>query len=87
MKKFSQNGLVKKMTKCYCDRCGKIIKAKKSLRWQYVRLYMEEDYDKYTDLCLECYKEIKEFIEQPFKYEEKIRKKIQEENTFLKSEE
>lgn len=39
--------------------CGKEIKSRKSLHWQYVRLFFEDDKDVYLDLCLDCYEKLK----------------------------
>lgn len=47
------------MNKCFCDMCGKEVKSRKSLRWQYVRLFFEDDKDVYLDLCLDCYEKLK----------------------------
>ena len=64
------------MNKCFCDRCHQVIKERKTLRWNYVRLFMEDDLDKYYDICPKCYKEIETFIKHPLEYEAKMLLKI-----------
>lgn len=68
------------MNKNFCDRCGQLIKERHRLiGWNYVRLYMEDDLDKYYDICPNCYKEIKNFIEHPLEFQAKMILKLQEE--------
>jgi len=68
------------MNKTFCDRCGQPVKERHRLiGWNYVRLYMEDDVSKYYDICPNCYKEIKNFIEHPLEFEAKMILKLQEE--------
>lgn len=69
------------MNKSFCDRCHQEIKERHSLRWNYVRLYMDDDNDKYYDICPKCYKEIEAFIKRPIEYEAQMILKLKKEKT------
>lgn len=68
------------MNKNFCDCCGQPVKERRSfMHWNYVRFYADEDLDKYYDICPNCYKEIKNFIEHPLEFQAKMILKLQEE--------
>ena len=67
------------MNKTYCDRCGAVIERKQLIHWDYLKMYTNDDFNKYYDICLKCHEEIKEFIEHPFEFEAKMILKLQEE--------
>lgn len=53
------------MNKTFCDRCGAVIERKQIIHWNYLKMYTNDDFTKYYDICLKCHKEIKDFVEKP----------------------